>query len=255
MKIAILTDCTGVGGGMTFIRRFIAAHPGDETRLFLSDDGECTAAKVDAWGADLVHVNHLKALLQLLRNPFRRPKGRVVFVVHGVHLRKYDFLPKTPRNVLARRLRLALERWLYARCDGLVALNADDVEYLRRVHGVKVPVRLEPNTVDPVDASARNPSSSSTAANSSMRTNVRRSPRPTSPVVDSPSMVAPLSRFSMCIAVLSNLGVSHDGLFSSVKSSFQNRLLRSPRLSTNSALRLTRSPDASFTNRKNQSAR
>ena len=71
---------------MTFIRRFIAAHPGDETRLFLSDDGECTAAKVDAWGADLVHVNHLKALLQLLRNPFRRPKGRVVFVVHGVHL-------------------------------------------------------------------------------------------------------------------------------------------------------------------------
>lgn len=152
MKIAILTDCTGVGGGMTFIRRFIAAHPGDETRLFLSDDGECTAAKVDAWGADLVHVNHLKSLLQLLGNPFRRPKGRVVFVVHGVHLRKYDFLPKTPRNVLARRLRLALERWLYARCDGLVALNADDVEYLRRVHGVKVPVRLEPNTVDPVDA-------------------------------------------------------------------------------------------------------
>ena len=149
MKIAYLIDSDSVGGGMEYIRRKIAAHPGDETRVFFSSRGECTSAKMDEWGADVVHVNHLKALVQLLRRPFTRPKGTVVFTVHGIHLRKYDFMPKTPSNVLKRALRLALERWLYRRCDKLVALTETDAADIRRLYGSGLDVAVEPNTVNP----------------------------------------------------------------------------------------------------------
>ncbi len=148
MKIAYLIDRDSVGGGMEYIRRQIAAHPGDETRVFFSDRGECTAAKMDEWAAEIIHVNHLKALVQLLGNPFSRPKGKVVFTVHGIHLRKYDFLPKVAANRLKRTFRLWLERWLYRRCDGLIALTETDAADIQRLYGPSLPVSVEPNTVE-----------------------------------------------------------------------------------------------------------
>ena len=135
MRRAYLIDRNSVGGGMEYIRRQVAAHPGDECRVFFSDRGECTAAKMDEWGADVVHANHLKALLQLLRNPFARPRGKIVFTVHGIHLRKYDFLPRTFANRTKRWLRLRVERWLYGRCDRLIALTQTDAADMQRLYG------------------------------------------------------------------------------------------------------------------------
>ena len=133
---------------MEYVRRQIDAHPGDEVRVFFSERGECTAAKMNGWGADVVHVNHLKALAQLFRNPFMRPKGRVVFTVHGIHLRKYDFLPKTFVNRLKRSLRLLLERWLYRKCDKLISLTDTDATDVQCFYGPGLPVVVEPNVVD-----------------------------------------------------------------------------------------------------------
>ena len=144
-----MIDRDSVGGGMEYIHRRIAAHPGDEAKVFFSCRGECAAAKMDAWGADVVHVNHLKALAQLLRNPFSRPRGKVVFTVHGIHLRKYDFLPGTFANRLKRLLRLWLERRLYRRCDELIALTETDAADVQRLYGPGLPVVVEPNSVDP----------------------------------------------------------------------------------------------------------
>lgn len=157
MKIAYLTDRSSVGGGGEYIRRQIAAHASDESRVIFAVRGECTAAKVNAWNPDRIHVNHLRSLLQLYRNPLCRPKAPVTFVVHGIHLRKYDFLPRTAANRIKRKLRLGLERWLYAKVDELVALNADDVKMLRETYRVRVPIRLEPNTVESVAPDAREP--------------------------------------------------------------------------------------------------
>ena len=154
MKIAYLIDRDSVGGGMEYIRRKIAAHPGDESRVFFSCRGECVAAKMNAWGAEVIHVNHLKALLQLFRNPLVKPKGKVVFTVHGIHLRRYDFLPKTPLNRLRRWLRLSLERWLYRKCDRLIALTDTDAADIHRLYGGNLPVEVEPNTVDPAEFSS-----------------------------------------------------------------------------------------------------
>lgn len=148
MRLAYLTDRDSVGGGMEYIRRQMAAHPGDECRVFFADRGECTAAKMDEWRADIVHVNHLKALVQLFRNPFVRPQGKVVFTVHGIHLRKYDFLPKTLANRAKRLLRLSLERRLYRKCDKLIALTPTDSADIQRLYGPGLPVVVEPNSVD-----------------------------------------------------------------------------------------------------------
>ena len=109
MKIAYLIDRDSLGGGMEYIRRKIAAHPADECRVFFSERGECTARRMDERAEEEIIVNHLKALLQLLGNPLKRPRGRVTFVVHGIHLRKYEsWMPRF-------WLRRGLEAWLYHR--------------------------------------------------------------------------------------------------------------------------------------------
>lgn len=148
MRRAYLTDHDGVGGGMEYIHRQIAAHPDNDCRVFFAARGGCTAAAMNAWGADVVHVNHLKALVQLFRNPFVRPRGEVVFTVHGIHLRKYDFLPKTVANRLKRAARRALERRLYRKCDELIALTPTDAADIQRLYGPGLAVSIEPNTVD-----------------------------------------------------------------------------------------------------------
>lgn len=141
LRVLFLVGGPKVGGGAEYVRR-----------------------KAVEWGCeivsrdpDLVHVNHLRCLLKWFLNPFRHRGVPVVFVVHGIHLRKYGFLPRTFLNRLRRFLRLALERWLYSRVDELVALNADDVKMLREVYRVRKPIRLEPNSVAPVARDERQP--------------------------------------------------------------------------------------------------
>lgn len=148
MKIAYLINRNSVGGGMEYVRRQMTAHHNDETRVFFSIRGDCTAAKMNAWGAEVIHVNHLKALLQLFRNPFVSPHGRVVFTVHGIHLRKYDFLPKSFFNRTKRLVRLSLERWLYRKCDTLIALTETDKGDIKRLYGANLSVVVEANSID-----------------------------------------------------------------------------------------------------------
>lgn len=155
MRIAYLIDRDSLGGGMEYIRRRIAAHPNEECRVFFSDRGECTAAKLNAWGAEKIVVNHLKALLQLLGNPFRRPHGEVTFVVHGIHLRKYDWMIRDGGSSVGtiplrmkRLLRRLLERRLYRRCDRIVALTPTDRDDILRLYGRGLKVDVEPNTLN-----------------------------------------------------------------------------------------------------------
>ena len=156
MKIAYLTDRDVIGGGMEYVRRQIYAHPNDECRVFLSERGECSARQMNDWGAEEIVVNHLKALVQLMGNPLRRAKGRVTFVVHGIHLRKYDWKikecgawgPCALALRLARALRLLLERYLYRRCSRIVALTPTDRDDILLLYGQNMRVDVEPNTLE-----------------------------------------------------------------------------------------------------------
>lgn len=154
MKVAYLTDKESLGGGCEYIARKSAARQagGDVCRTFYSNRGECTVAKVDAWGAEEIVVNHLKALVQLQGNPFRCAKGRVTFVVHGIHLRKYVWRRNEGGSLfevsLPFWLRRGLESWLYHRCDRIVALTESDRADILRFYGRGLNVEVEPNTLE-----------------------------------------------------------------------------------------------------------
>lgn len=149
MRIAYLIDKEAVGGGNAYVAHERVAHSADETAVFYAAKGECRAARLNAWKPDLTIVNHLRALVQLYANPFVKPLGEVVFVAHGIHLRKFDFLSQTATNRLKRFLRLSLERHLYRRVDSLVALNREDERMLREIYGVTQPIEIRPNRVPP----------------------------------------------------------------------------------------------------------
>lgn len=136
-RIRFLGRGPAIGGGDTYVRATTAEW----------------GAEVTDERADLIVINHLRALIKWALTPCRR-EAPVVFVVHGIHLRKYDFLPRTMMNRCKRFARLTLERMLYSRVDELVALNRDDERMLKEVYRVKTPIRFEPNRV-PARASAR----------------------------------------------------------------------------------------------------
>jgi len=146
VRIAFLIDTPAIGGGGEYLRQLSDGLPAwCESRVFFSSRGECTAGAVNAWRPDIIHVNHLRALAQLFGNPFRRPKAPVVFVVHGIHLRKYDFLPRTVGNRARRSLRLMLERFLYRKCAALVVLTETDCAEVLRLYGRDLNVVCIPN--------------------------------------------------------------------------------------------------------------
>lgn len=148
MRVAFLIDAPTVGGGREYVRMLTEGFPTtDESRVFCSSCDDCTARRVNGWHPDVIHVNHLRALVQLFACPWRRPKAPVVFVVHGIHLRKYDFLPRTFRNRLSRWLRQAVERRLYRKCAALVALTESDRADVRALYGAHLNVVCIPNGV------------------------------------------------------------------------------------------------------------
>ena len=148
MKIALLTNNDALGGGATYLRHLAEGLPKNcECRTFYSDRGECAAKIVNAWHPDVIHVNHLRALLQFFSHWGQAPNAPVVFVVHGIHLRKYDFLPRTFANRIKRRVRLLLERWLYRKCAALVALTESDRAEIKRLYGDDLNVVCIPNGI------------------------------------------------------------------------------------------------------------
>ena len=143
MKIAYLIDRDSLGGGMEYIRRKIAAHPEDECRVFFSGKGECRARNLNDWRADAICAVHLRALLQALGNPFSRPKAPVTFAVLGLHIRKYDHLPRTFANRVRRFARWCLENYLYRRCHEIVVQNKSDAAEIARLYGKGLKVSLD----------------------------------------------------------------------------------------------------------------
>lgn len=142
MKVAYLIDKDELGGGTEYISLKIASRSDDECRVFYSARKECTVKAIDEWGAEEIIVNHLKSLVQLLGNPLKRPSGKISFVVHGIHLRKFKI------GSIKYCLRRMLEAWLYKRCDRIIALTARDKDDILRLYGKYLKVDVEPNTLE-----------------------------------------------------------------------------------------------------------
>lgn len=153
MKVAYLIDKEAIGGGNEYVLRKIASRKRDICRVFYASKNECTIRQLNKWGADEIVVNHLKALLQLFVNPFKCPKGRVIFVVHGVHLRKYIWKMNEQRGMriaflFQYYLRRGVEAILYRRCNNIIALTDDDKKAIMHLYGRNLPVTVESNTLE-----------------------------------------------------------------------------------------------------------
>ena len=148
MTVVHLTDRCAVGGGTEYIRLLCNGMPDVDSRVLYAVDGNCRASVVNRLKPDVIHVSHLKALSQLYATPFQRPRARVVFTVHGVHLQKFDFLPRSVVNVAKRFLRWKLERCLYRKVDAIIALTEADRDLVLKLYGGDLPVHVVPNGID-----------------------------------------------------------------------------------------------------------
>lgn len=160
-RIAYLIDRDSVGGGMEYIRVKSSSQANAECRVFFSSRGECRARNLNAWRADVIYAVHLRALLQVFGNPFFRPRAPVIFAVLGMHIRKYDYLPKTFANRVRRFVRWCLENYLYRQCREIVVQNKSDAAEIARLYGKELKVSLDVPSLGtwspPVVAPAGNP--------------------------------------------------------------------------------------------------
>jgi len=185
MRVLLITDRWGLGGGlehmfqiargMADVRFTVGAAVSPHTpgvapaespaeRFRLLDnvrvvDGPVRWETLVPGDHDLIHVHHLKPLLDLYRKRLLSVLP-VMFTVHGIHLHKYEFSRTAARWTPASRLkyhaRLFLERMLYRRVQRLIAVSEEDGDRLRSWYG-NDRVRTIPNGIAPLDMDAGSP--------------------------------------------------------------------------------------------------
>lgn len=98
--------------------------------------------KCQSLGVDLIHFHSLiPALYSVI---FRSEK--VIYTFHGIHYRKYDFLP----SKIMKFVRLALMWLLVNRMQGIITLCDDDDKYLKKLFGngiLEKKMRVIPNAI------------------------------------------------------------------------------------------------------------
>jgi len=150
MTVFHLTDRYVIGGGERYIRLLRQSMPDVHTRVLYAAKWHCLAHVVNRYAPDVIHVTHLRALVQLYLNPFVKPRAHVVFTVHGIHFRQFEFLPQNFRQRIRKLFRWMLEEYLYHRVDALIALTESDAESIRHSHGYRLPIYVVPNGTDGV---------------------------------------------------------------------------------------------------------
>jgi len=152
LKILHVTDRWITGGGQEHIYRIckelnqhefmvMAAHDGPARRRFAAlanveaGIGAVTPAKVKTLQPDLIHFHHMRPLLQWFCRFPAAPDLPVVVTVHGLHVRRYDFI-FTPGARIHARLRKVLEKRLLHRAGRVVAVSCEDHEFLVKRYGL-----------------------------------------------------------------------------------------------------------------------
>lgn len=163
MKVAFLTDSFTIGGGLEYIRLIAAGLPqhtfvicargGTDTECFrqlpnvVLERGGYGPAIIRRHAPELLHFNHLRPLVAhcLRPGPLLLPS---IDTVHGIHLRRYDFL-HGPHHRLFALARRALERHCLAKTDLTIALTESDRSYLAMRLGVRR-IEVIPNGIAPL---------------------------------------------------------------------------------------------------------
>ncbi len=146
MLVHIVTDNFNTGGGIEHIFQIVKglpqfdfrifAAPGDAIDRFSALRNVETCARgyspslVLKQKPDVVHVHHLRPLLAFHMNPLVKIAAPVIYTAHGLHIHKYEF----SAGVFCRlkyKLRFALEKYLFARVDQIIAVSQEDQNFIR----------------------------------------------------------------------------------------------------------------------------
>jgi glycosyltransferase involved in cell wall biosynthesis len=162
MKIALLTDSFIVGGGLTYLYQVAKGIP--EHQFVICGEGGLETGglsslpnvTIDTHGygpqvvgrhtPDLIHFNHLRALATNVVWP-RIPRCPTINAIHGIHLRRYEFL-HGPFSALKAAARIRLERHCLKRVNLNIAETQADRAYLDTRLGIR-DVEVIPNAIDP----------------------------------------------------------------------------------------------------------
>jgi glycosyltransferase involved in cell wall biosynthesis len=145
MKIALVTDKFIVGGGLEHIYQIARGMQNIQFGVFAN--GGDAAVKVSTlpnvtvfrhgnlprhvlkFEPDLIHIHHLKPLLNFYLNPFKKYHIPVLFTVHGLHIHKYEF-KKGISNTIKFYLRYYLEQYLFHRVTKLITVSVEDGKFI-----------------------------------------------------------------------------------------------------------------------------
>jgi glycosyltransferase involved in cell wall biosynthesis len=165
MKIALVTDKFIVGGGLEHIYQIakklpsihfgIFANGGDVGKASLLPNVEifCDGnrpGQILKFKPSLIHIHHLKPLLNFYWHPFKKYRIPVLFTVHGLHVHKYEF-KKGLSNRLQFHLRSGLERYLFRKVTKLITVSFEDAQFIDtryRLRSICIPNGLDLSKID-----------------------------------------------------------------------------------------------------------
>lgn len=147
LKILHVTDRWITGGGQEHIYRVCRALDHHEFIVMAARDGPArkrfaAVANVKArigsptprlmkdLQPDLLHFHHMRPLLRWFCRFPAPPDLPIVVTVHGLHVRRYDFLSPFGARTSAR-LRQAVEKKMLVRARRVVAVSLEDHRFLR----------------------------------------------------------------------------------------------------------------------------
>lgn len=163
MRICMVTNDFNCGGGIEHIFQVVKGLPSFEFHIYgrSGDSMEKFAAlpnavlfphgfrpaKVIESQPDLIHVHHLRSLFSFFLNPFARYRVPLVYTAHGVHVHGYEF-SRGPAAALKSKMRSGLETYLLRRCERVIAVSDDDLQFMKSRYGLNHTVHI-PNGIDP----------------------------------------------------------------------------------------------------------
>lgn len=163
MLVHMVTDNFDIGGGIEHIFQIVRGLPQLDFRIFaepgnaidkfsgLPNVETCPQgyrpALVLKPKPDVIHIHHLRPLLAFFMNPLARYEAPVIYTAHGLHIHKYEFSTGVLKR-LKYKLRFALEKYLLARADQIIAVSKEDQHFIKaRLKAERVD--YVPNGIDP----------------------------------------------------------------------------------------------------------
>lgn len=168
MMIHLVTDRLSLGGGLEHLFQLCKGLPHLRFRVFgnqgnareklitlpnveIRDQG-FSPRQILAGNPDLIHIHQIRPLFSLFNNPWARYKIPILYTAHGLHLRKYQYLPSW-KSPLLYRLRFQLEKTVMRKCRQILAVSREDQDFLQKSYQLPNVTYLT-NGIDPLPIQA-----------------------------------------------------------------------------------------------------